>query len=193
MSHDAPGGLASVPSSKARLVAALVCPVLLASLVGCVPEPEPPTFGSDLLAPIVDYGGSQWLGITDEVFIRWFDSYCLARIREVPLTGREPMSFGPWSAMEDYGTEDADSDGRLTEWADHYYITHDWSDYGTQILSMEPGDAVQVNEDAIVVERVFDYPKDSYYEEVMRIIGSDAVVFQTCYPDSDYNRIVYGR
>ena len=58
---------------------------------------------------------------------------------------------------------------------------------------MQPGDIVTVNDRTFTVERVFNYPKASFYEEVKRIAGDDAIIFQTCYPDSVENRIVYGR
>lgn len=119
-------------------------------------------------------------------------AYAEERVVEVHVSGRDPVAFGPWYAEQDYYATDARDDGSLTEWSDDYFIAHEWSDYGRQILSFEPGDSVTVNGRHVVLEGVFNYPKDSYYDEIELLVGPDAVVFQTCYPDSEYNRIAYG-
>lgn len=121
-----------------------------------------------------------------------FVAYVNSRVVEVIPTGRAPLVLGPWEAEEDYHATDASSDGSLTTWADDYYITHDWSEIGQEILSIEPGDTVLVNGTTVLIEDTFNYPKDSYYDEIQELVGADAVVFQTCYPDSDYNRIAWG-
>lgn len=122
----------------------------------------------------------------------WFHAYALSRVIPVTTSAAEPLAFGPWSAAKDYGATDAREDGSLTEWADSYYVTHDWSDFGKQILTMVPGDTVTINGRTITIHGVFNYPKDSYYEEVTEVTGKDAMVLQTCYPDSEENRIAYG-
>ncbi len=131
--------------------------------------------------------------IYDNTFYAWYDAYTQSRIVPIILNDRGPLRYGPWAARSEKGTEDASSDGALTEWATNYYIAHDWSDYGQEILTMQPGDEANVNGKSFTVEGIFNYPKDSFYEEIMRIAGDGAIVFQTCYPDSTFNRIVYGR
>ncbi len=135
--------------------------------------------------------------IYDNTFYAWYDAYTQSRIVPLILNDRESLRYGPWEARPEKGTVDASSDGALTEWATNYYIAHDWSDYGQEILTMQPGDEAEVNGKTFTVEGIFNYPKDSFYEEIMRIVDKDAtgvtVVFQTCYPDSTFNRIVYGR
>ncbi len=125
-------------------------------------------------------------------FQQGYHAYVAPRVVEVEPEPREATSFGPWTAEKEYLTEDARNDGSLTEWYDNYYITHDWSDIGQQILSLIPGDHVVVNGRELRIEGIFNYPKDSYYDEIIHLVGSNKVVLQTCYPDSEYNRIVYG-
>ncbi|MDO4808298.1 MAG: hypothetical protein Q4A07_13735 [Coriobacteriales bacterium] len=137
----------------------------------------------------------------------WFVTYVASRIvNTIPgvsfdlLAPHPPVSYdpqanetyGPWTAKPDYGATDARADGSISEWADHYYITHDWSEYGQQILGMMPGDQVSINGRTMVVQGVLDYPKDSFYEEILQIAGNSSVVLQTCIPQRDYNRIVFG-
>ena len=122
----------------------------------------------------------------------WYMSYVRSRVVPIVAPERtEALNLGPWTAEKDYGAADARFDGSLTEWNDLYYITHDWSEYGQQILALWNGDHVTVNGRTVTVSWVCNYPKDSYYEEVRALGGNDPVVFQTCYPDSDYNRIVF--
>lgn len=128
----------------------------------------------------------------DVCFKSWFNAYANSRVIYVEPQVREPLEFGPWTAVQDFGTTDAHDDGSLTEWASNYYITHDWSDYGQQILALTPGDTVSVNGRQVHVDGLFNYPKDSFYEEIVEVCGSDKVIFQTCYPDSEQNRVVYG-
>ncbi len=182
----------------------VACACLALGLLACSPEAAPvadsvaepprqaqytPALAQRALVPagriathVLDFGVSSW-----------FHTYSTSRVIEIPLPEREPQAFGPWTAEADFGTTDARDDGSLTEWDVHYYITHDWSEYGKQILSMTIGDSVSVNDMTVQVEGVFEYPKDSYYNEVMEVTGKDAIVFQTCVPNSDTNRIVYGR
>ena len=131
--------------------------------------------------------------VSDDCYAQWYQSYLASRIVRLAFPEREPLGFGPWDAREEYGTADAAEDGSLTEWAWQYFITHDWSDYGQQILTMEPQDIVTINGLTFEVEDAFDYPKDGYLEEVRDIVGEDVVVIQTCEPSSTLNRIVYGR
>ncbi len=137
----------------------------------------------------------------------WFDAYVASRIvNSVPgvtfdlKTPKTPVAYdakanatyGPWTAPADFGATDARADGSITEWADHYYITHDWSEFGQQILGMRPGDRVTINGTTMVVQGILDYPKDSFYEEITRIADNATLILQTCIPGEDYNRIVFG-
>ncbi len=122
----------------------------------------------------------------------WFSAYVASRVVEVTPSRSETTSFGPWTAEKEYGTADAREDGSLTEWADNYYITHEWSPIGQQILSFVPGDTVTVNGRTVKIQRIFNYPKESFSDEILELSGPNAVVFQTCYPNSDENRIAFG-
>lgn len=122
----------------------------------------------------------------------WFSAYVASRVVEVTPSRTETASFGPWTAEKEYGTTDAREDGSLTEWADNYYITHEWSPIGQQILSFVPGDTVTVNGRTVKIQRILNYPKESFSDEILELSGPDAVVFQTCYPNSDENRIAFG-
>ena len=183
----------------------LIVAVMLALLLGACsttapeqvaapePEPDPPTASASLAPELSKVSASLEEHVFETAFYSWFDGYTQSRIIELELWDREPQAYGPWTARLEEGTEDAASDGALTQWAENYFIAHDWSDYGQEILTMQPGDIVTVNDRTFTVERVFNYPKASFYEEVKRIAGDDAIIFQTCYPDSVENRIVYGR
>lgn len=122
----------------------------------------------------------------------WRYNYAYARMRLVSIVPRDPVSTGPWEAEWDSELVEAKDDGSLTEWCDYYYVTHNWSYYGQIILDLQPGDIVTVNGEPVRVEGIFDYPKDSILDEILALVGEDAVVFQTCVPDEDYNRIVHG-
>lgn len=123
----------------------------------------------------------------------WYMSYVRSRVIPIAAPERtETLNLGPWTAVPDRGATDARFDGSLTEWNDLYYITHDWSEYGQQILALWNGDHVTVNGRTVTVNWICNYPKDSYYEEVRALAGNESpVVFQTCYPDSNFNRIVF--
>ena len=120
--------------------------------------------------------------------------YEYARQRVVPLsyTAHEVMLFDGWTAYDDLAGTEASPDGLLTQWAEDYYVTHDWSAYGQQILTMVPGDQVVINGRLIEVTNIFDYPKDAYLDELRAIVDARYVILQTCEPNSDLNRIVVG-
>lgn len=123
----------------------------------------------------------------------WYDVYATSRIRELTYEPRKSIAFGPWQARPEYGTPEAAADGALTEWADNYFITHEWSDFGIQILHMIPGDVVTVNGRTVTVEEIFDYPKASFLNEIRHIASEDTMVLQTCVPNDTYNRIIIAR
>ncbi len=180
---------------KRLLALLLVLPLVLFGCGAKTPEPpEPPrmasfeaSIGTKLVEDAVGYAKRS----SELCLSVWFEAYVTSRKVEVLVGDREPASFGPWTAAKEYGTTDAKDDGSLTEWADNYYITHDWSEIGQQILGLVPGDVVTVNGRQAKVTEVFNYPKDSYYDEIMQLSGKKGIVLQTCYPESDYNRIVF--
>lgn len=125
--------------------------------------------------------------------LHWqFHSYVVFRMVKVELPQRDPMRFENWEAADDFEATEASDTGELTQWDPGWYITHEWSRYGRQILRLIPGDVVSVNGEKIKVEGVFDYPKDSYSSEINEVVDSQYIVFQTCEPNSNLNRIVYG-
>ncbi|MBQ9007419.1 MAG: hypothetical protein IJ092_13780 [Atopobiaceae bacterium] len=121
----------------------------------------------------------------------WARRHAQGRLQTVQVVPRSPQAFGPWSAEWNPDLVDAPSDGSLAEWDVCYYVTHSWSGYGLEILDMQPGDTVTINDQTILIEGIFDYPKQSILDEIIVLVG-DATVFQTCVPGADYNRIVYG-
>ena len=190
---------------KRTLFVAAILTTLL-TLVGCTTQaptldeqstqqsvtPTVASFGPELAQGLATKANTYADTALETCLSRWFSAYVSSRIVQITPEEREPQSFGPWFAQKEYGTTDASDDGRLTEWADNYYITHDWSDIGQQILTLIPGDTVTINGRSMRVEGIFNYPKDSYYDEITEIIGTDVIGLQTCYPSSDYNRVVYG-
>ena len=183
---------------KPRNTAIAVLLLTLALLMGCaeeVPEPEPsvpPTAHVTLAPQLHEVSEALDEHLIPDAFACWYDAYTASRIVELQLNDREPVDFGSWTARREFGAEDAASDGALTEWADDYFVTHDWSDYGQDILCMQPGDTVSINGKPITIQRIFNYPKDGFYEEIMNIADDDVLILQTCYPDSTFNRIAYG-
>lgn len=179
---------------KRSMCALLISSVFLASCA--VPAAEVQTPNPTATIDLRPSLNAKVEGIEDKTlqtgFSHWLKAYVDSRVVGIKPNNRKPAAFGPWSARTEHGTTDASDDGSITEWADNYFITHDWSEYGKQVLTMQPNDTVIINDKSIVVEGIFNYPKDSFYEEIMVVAGEGALVIQTCYPDSDFNRIVYG-
>ncbi len=151
------------------------------------------SFEDELAQELVDDANQFGTASIEMCFLHAYRTYVEGRIVEVVPADCEPATFGPWYAEKDYHATDARADGSLTEWDNNYFITHEWSPIGQQILSLIPGDVVTVNGMDVQIEGIFNYPKDSVYNEITMITGDDSVVFQTCYPDSNYNRIAYGK
>lgn len=128
----------------------------------------------------------------DQLFWDALEVYAQGRVVELNLASREPQHFSGWVAYEDLFATDADPNGKLTLWEDEYYITHDWSPYGQQILAIIPGDTVEINGRTLHVQGVFCYPKEAYDDELRALLGFDTVILQTCEPNTNLNRIVYG-
>lgn len=151
------------------------------------------SFEDELAQELVDDANQFGTQSIETCFLHAYRTYIEGRIVELVPADREPAAFGPWYAQRDYHATDARDDGSLTEWDDNYFITHEWSSIGQQILSLIPGDVVTVNGMDVRIEGIYNYPKDSVSNEITMITGDDSVVFQTCYPDSNYNRIAYGK
>ena len=174
----------TTPSPKHRQASSSSSSVMTPSLA-----PFRPVLLEELDSDTADFSNASFQSCVSG----WFSAYVASRVIEVTPGRTETTSFGPWTAEKEYGTTDAREDGSLTEWADNYYITHEWSPFGQQILSFVPGDTVTVNGHTVRIERIFNYPKQSFSDEIEEISGPGVVVFQTCYPNSDENRIAFGR
>ena len=97
-----------------------------------------------------------------------------------------------WVAVENLDFESANEDGSLSVWQPGWYIAHDWSDYGMAIADLEPGDAVTVNGDTILILGKKQWLQDAYTNwDIYDVIGWDKYVFQTCLGDEAL-WIVYG-
>lgn len=150
----------------------------------------------DILYRTLQFG----LDVSVGGYNRFFEEMVLVRVEEVPAgeggmrSAEEPArEFGPWrSSHRNEDATDAPADGSIAEWYENYFITHDWSEYGRAILSMNVGDRVEIDGKTMVVERVFDYPKSSYYGEIIQLAGDEGIVLQTCVPGRDMNRHVCG-
>lgn len=171
---------------------ALTAAVVAISASEASSEVFPATFSPIVASPAASIASTTLTQGAHDSINEWFGVYARSRITELTFPDTEVATFGPWKAVPDYGAADAKADGSLTEWAENYYITHDWSDYGKQILTMIPGDTVTVNGHTFVVEGVFEYPKASFLNEVRQITGDDTIILQTCVPNQDRNRIVFG-
>lgn len=88
-----------------------------------------------------------------------------------------------WEAVETVNFDSANEDGSLSEWQVDWYISHDWSDYGAVIASLEPGDAVTVNGRTVLILGREEWPTGSINWDIYDAIGWDKVVFQTCLGD----------
>lgn len=156
-----------------------------------VAPPDPPVPSSAVITRSL----TPWLPGYPETAERtayaWARRRAQSRLRTVMVVPHSPRAYGPWYAEWNPSLDEAPSDGSLAEWDYYYYITHSWSDYGLDILDMQPGDTVTINDKTITIEGIFDYPKQSILDEIIVLVG-DATAFQTCVPDEDYNRIVYG-
>lgn len=170
--------------SRLAAAAAVCC------LTACFPAHEPALVSNFQLAPAFTAVADFYVYELAWAQFDAYTAYTETRIVEIETYEREPYAFGPWQAELQPELTDAPADGGVAEWREGYFITHEWSGAGRDWLSAQPGDTLEVNGRIYTVERIFEYPKDSYYEEVIWITGSDGAVFQTCVPFKDYNRII---
>ena len=82
-----------------------------------------------------------------------------------------------------YGTEEADANGAVTQWADRYFIAHDWSSNGQRILS-KPAHVVVDGQtyhyvSSCVVTRDTTWPQIQDFAQ-----ANGGIAFQTCYGEN---------
>lgn len=91
---------------------------------------------------------------------------------------------GSWNVdyRDDYGAPTGAADGACTQWADGYYVAHDWSEAGEKIASRPGTVVVDGQRYAYVSSEVV--PRDTTYEEVYAFTHANGGIgFQTCYGD----------
>ena len=153
---------------------------------------EPPASWRELAADVVRTEanwGIDWGWATYEAA---YHDLAMTLVVKVQVVAREPRDFGSWPAHDDFYADEAPDDGSIAQWSEHYYVTHNWSEYGKQILTMREGDTVEVGGVRMQVDGAFDYPNDGKLGQILSVVGDDAVVLQTCDDGIDLTRIVYG-
>lgn len=91
-------------------------------------------------------------------------------------------AFDTWtpSYYNAYGTAEADPNGALTQWADNYFIAHNWSANGKRILS-RPAHVVINGTTYHYVSEIVVSP-DTYFDDVEAFCyANNGIAFQTCY------------
>lgn len=79
-----------------------------------------------------------------------------------------------------YGTEAADPNGALTQWADNYFIAHNWSANGKRIASRPAHVIINGTTYHYVSEMVVS--PDTYFDDVEAFCyANNGIAFQTCY------------
>ena len=79
-----------------------------------------------------------------------------------------------------YGTDAADPSGALTQWADNYFIAHDWSANGKRIASRPAHVVINGTTYHYVSEMVVS--RDTYFDDTKAFCyANNGIAFQTCY------------
>lgn len=79
-----------------------------------------------------------------------------------------------------YGTDAADPSGALTQWADNYFIAHDWSANGKRIASRPAHVIINGTTYHYVSEMVVS--RDTYFDDTKAFCyANNGIAFQTCY------------
>lgn len=79
-----------------------------------------------------------------------------------------------------YGTEEADANGAVTQWADRYFIAHDWSSNGQRIMSKPAHVVVDGQTYHYVSSRVV--TRDTTWSQIQGFAQANGgIAFQTCY------------
>ena len=82
-----------------------------------------------------------------------------------------------------YGTEEADANGAVTQWADRYFIAHDWSSNGQCILSKPAHVVVDGQTYHYVSSRVV--TRDTTWPQIQGFAQANGgIAFQTCYGEN---------
>lgn len=98
-------------------------------------------------------------------------------------TGTKYIGVDKHAIDDDYAHED----GSVNEWAEAYYVAHDWSYGGGQIAGLSVGDTVVVDGMTVNIAGVQHFRSEEYFETIRNAIGWDVVAFQTC---DDYGGVV---
>lgn len=91
-------------------------------------------------------------------------------------------AFDTWtpSYYNAYGTDEADASGALTQWADNYFVAHNWSANGKRILSRPAHVVINGTTYHYVSEMVVS--RDTYLDDVEAFCyANNGIAFQTCY------------
>ena len=85
------------------------------------------------------------------------------------------------SYRDEYGAAEGASDGACTQWADGYYVSHDWSESGGQIASRPDTVVVDGQRYAYAGSMVVPEGSDYYASGVYDFTHADGGIgFQTC-------------
>lgn len=82
--------------------------------------------------------------------------------------------------------------GEMNEWREDWFVAHSSTTAGLVILTLEPGDVVEVDGKCVLIDAVtyaWPHVPESYIREY---VGADAVCFQTCYDAEANMRLAYG-
>lgn len=92
-------------------------------------------------------------------------------------------AFDTWtpSYYNAYGTAEADANGALTQWADNYFIAHNWSANGKRILSRPAHVVINGTTYHYVSEKVI--TRDTLFDDTIESFcyANNGIAFQTCY------------
>ena len=92
-------------------------------------------------------------------------------------------AFDTWtpSYYNAYGTAEADANGALTQWADNYFIAHNWSANGKRILSRPAHVVINGTTYHYVSEKVI--TRDTLFDDTIKAFcyANNGIAFQTCY------------
>lgn len=92
-------------------------------------------------------------------------------------------AFDTWtpSYYNAYGTAEADANGALTQWADNYFIAHNWSANGKRIASRPAHVVINGTTYHYVSEMVVS--RDTCFDDTIKAFcyANNGIAFQTCY------------
>lgn len=91
-------------------------------------------------------------------------------------------AFDTWtpSYYNAYGTAEADPNGALTQWADNYFVAHNWSANGKRIASRPAHVIINGTTYHYVSEKVVS--RGTYFDDIETFCyANNGIAFQTCY------------